>query len=136
MQLFIMLKFGKYIAHLKGSLMLENFSLTEIVSTGVVALGALTLGIKQLLVSYASSNTQIASSNSQTEIIEMLSAQAQKFAQANDILEDEVSQLRIANTQLSSSVELLTAENKSLRAEVERLRLEVARLVSVVESLK
>lgn len=116
--------------------MLENLSLQEIVNYSVVAIGGLAIGIKKLLAMNADANVQIARSDSQEDVIKILSEQANSFAVSNKELQEEVSRLRNANTDQTIELKLLKSENAALKAEVAKLSEEIAQLRILINKIK
>lgn len=130
--------------------MLENFSVQEIFNYGIVAAGGLAIGVKKLLAINAETNVQIARSDSQEDVIKILTDQVNRFAETEKSLREEFTKLRVSftdqtielrllkteNSELRDAVtdqtnelKLLKTENSELRAEVSRLREELGNVI-------
>lgn len=116
--------------------MFENFTSSELIAYGITGAGGIWLGFKKLLAFSSDANMQIARSDSQEDVIQILREQATSFADSNKELQEEVSRLRNANTDLTIELKLIKAENAALRTEVTKLSDEIAQLRELIKHIK
>lgn len=132
----------------------ELFNLISQLDIGSAALGLGGLGgavimLQKLYAIFANDGLQIKGATAQTDVINLLQVQLERFAEINKELSSEVESLRKSNQQsenekaeiraesleIKATLDRVQEENKLLRKELENLRQQIDGLTEVITKL-
>ena len=96
-------------------------TLSEWLTTGLLAIAGLAVGLQLLLKSWRSNNTESA-------LLSMMHDELERMSSQNSVLSQEVGKLQIEIVKLSTQLTELTLENQKLQGEINNLNREIIRL--------